>query len=87
MPSKEFRDPVLEDPPELSPAQIERVAELTGFARERVKTVIEVSARAGLGSAMHNAVTDDLAMILCALHGLPGAQVRHARSAVETVPF
>ena len=40
MPIKEFSEPVLENPPELSQADIERVVELTGFARERVRTCL-----------------------------------------------
>lgn len=75
MSNKEFSEPVLQDPPQLSQAEIERVAELTGFARERVRTVLEVSARAGLGDLMRQAITDDLIMIVCAMHGLPRRRV------------
>lgn len=71
MPSKEIAEPVLENPPELSRDDIERVAGLSGFARERVTTVMEMSQRAGLGDRMREAIGEDLVMILCAMHGLP----------------
>lgn len=66
---KEFSEPVLENPPALSEGDIERVVELTGFTRERVKTILEVSSKAGLGEDMRAVITRDLAMILCAMHG------------------
>lgn len=83
---KEFSEPVLEDPPELSAAQIERVVELTGFARERVRTVIEVSGRAGLGGEMRGAITNDLLLILCAVHGLSRKQINESCCYID-VPF
>lgn len=85
MPTKEFSEPVLEEPPELTPSQIERVAELTEFSRERVKTVLEVCPRAGLGTDMRDAITTDLAMILCALHGLSRTRITDASR--SHVPF
>lgn len=38
--SKEFSEPALENPTELSRDDIERIAVLSGFARERVTTVL-----------------------------------------------
>lgn len=84
--SKEFSEPVLENPPELSQADIERVACLSGFARERVTTVLEMSQRAGLGERMREAIGEDLVVILCALHGLSRQQVERATGYYD-VPF
>lgn len=86
MPVKEFSEPVLEEPPELTPSQIERVAELTDFSRERVKTILEVCPRAGLGTEMRQTITNDLVVILCALHGLPQRQIAEA-ARDRHVPF
>lgn len=86
MQRKEFSEPVLENPPELSKADIERVASLSGFARERVRTVLEMCQRAGLGDRMREAITTDLAAIFCALHGLSRQQVERATSFYD-VPF
>lgn len=72
-------EPVLENPPELGREEIERVVELTGFARDRVKTVIEVAWGTGLSRVIKAAVTSDLTLILCALHGLSRERINEAR--------
>lgn len=86
MPVKEFSEPVLEEPPELTPSQIERVAGVSVFARERVKTVLEICPRAGLGDEMRQTITNDLMVILCALHGLSRRQIAEA-SRSRDIPF
>lgn len=76
---KEFSGPVLENPPELSRADIERVAELTDFPRDRINTALEMSARHGLGDDMKGSITRDLIVILCALYGLSRTRIEKAR--------
>lgn len=85
--TKEFSEPVLEHPPELSERDIERVVELTDFPRERVRTILDVSSRAGLGRDMLATITRDLAMILCALHGLGKGHIVASRDDYRDVPF
>lgn len=85
MPIKEFSEPVLQAPPDLSREQIERVAELTEYSRERVKTALEVCSRHGLGEDMQKALTRDLVVIFSALYGLSREQIE--RSRYVDIPF